>query len=87
MKFVDCFLSRDDRYSIGIETASGRHYLSIPVSSGVVDYEEYYEITPQQHHNFGNDHTQALRFAEACRRREHDNLLIQKPGRNRGTPV
>ncbi len=87
MTFIDSYFSREDRYSIGVESTSGRHYLSIPVSSGVVDYGEYYELTPQQHRAFDEDRAEALRFAEACRRREHDDLLIQKPGRNRGTPV
>jgi hypothetical protein len=29
----------------------------------------------------------ALTFAEECRLREHDELLILKPGWNRGIPV
>ena len=29
----------------------------------------------------------ALAFAEECRRREHDDLLILKPGWNRGIPI
>ncbi len=41
MKFSDTFVSREDRYSIGAELDSGRPYVSIPVSNGVVDYEEY----------------------------------------------
>ena len=87
MAFVGSYFSEEDRYSIGVESISGRPYLSIPVSSGVVDYEEYYEITRQQRRVFREDHGAGLRFAEACRRREHDDLLIQKPGWNRGTPV
>lgn len=87
MTFIDSYFSREDRYSIGVESALGRHYLSIPVSSGVADYKEYYEITPEQHRVFREDRDEALQFAEACRRREHDDLLIEKPGWNRGTPV
>lgn len=48
--FNDTYFSRDDRYFLGIESTSGRHYVSIPVSNGIVDYEGYYEITPDQHH-------------------------------------
>jgi hypothetical protein len=29
----------------------------------------------------------ALAFVEECRRREHDDLLLVKPGWNRGVPV
>ncbi len=83
----DVFVSREDRYSIGTELDSGRHYVSIPVSNGLVDYEEYYAISPQQSEAFLGDTTAALEFVEECRRHEHDDLLVQKPGTNRGTPV
>ncbi len=87
MKFEDTFFSRDDRYSLGVESTSGRNYASIPVSNGIVDYEEYYEVTPSQYREFLNDRNAAIKFVEACRRHECDNLLIQQPGSNRGTPV
>ncbi|HEY1839507.1 MAG TPA: hypothetical protein VGG53_04660 [Mycobacterium sp.] len=87
MKFDDTYFSRDDRYSLGVESTSGRKYASIPVSNGVVDYEEYYEITSDQYHEFLSDRNAAIQFVESCRRREQDDLLIQKPGSNRGTPV
>lgn len=87
MKFEDTYFSRENRYSIGIESISGRYYVSIPVSNGVVDYEEYYQLTPAQYHEFLADPVAALDFVEACRRHEHDRLLLQKPGSNRGTPV
>lgn len=87
MRFSDVFVSKGDRYSIGAELDSGSHYVSIPVSNGVVDYEEYYAISPEQSDAFLADRTAAIEFVEACRRREHDDLLILKPGTNRGTPV
>jgi hypothetical protein len=87
MEFKDTFFSKADGYSIGVESLSGRYYASIPVSNGVVDYEEYYEITQDQYDEFLQDSAVALEFVEACRRRERDNLLLQRPGNNRGTPV
>ena len=87
MKFDDTYFSREDRYSIGVESMSGRYYASIPVSNGIVDYEEYYELTEDQYHKFLRDRKAAIEFVEACRRREHDDLLLQRPGSNRGTPV
>jgi hypothetical protein len=87
MKFDDTYFSRDDRYSIGVESTSGGYYASIPVSNGIVDYEEYYELSQDQYDNFLNDSAAAIEFVEACRRREHDDLLLQRPGTNRGTPV
>jgi hypothetical protein len=87
MKFEDTYFSREDRYSIGVESTSGRYYASIPVSNGLVDYEEYYELSEGQYQEFLRDRSAAIEFIEACRRGEHDNLLLQKPGSNRGTPV
>ena len=87
MKLEDTYFSRKDRYSLGVETTSRRNYASIPVSNGLVDYEEYYEITADQFHGFSRDREAALAFIESCRRHEQDDLLIQKPGSNRGTPV
>ncbi|WP_082951718.1 hypothetical protein [Mycobacterium sp. 852002-51057_SCH5723018] len=87
MTFAVVYSSREDRYSIGVESPSGRYYASIPVSNGIVDYEEYYEITKDQYHQFLRDKAAAIDFVEACRRREHDDLLLQRPGSNRGTPV
>jgi hypothetical protein len=87
MKFDDTSFSPEDRYSLGIESTSGRHYASIPVSNGIVDYEEYYEITSDQYRAFSDDRNTATEFVESCRRHEHDDLLIEKPGSNRGTPV
>ncbi len=85
--FRDEFFSRDDRYSIGIEEESGRHYLSIPVTNGIADYEEYYELTARQYTALLGDPRNARMFAQRCRRRERDDLLIQMPGSNRGTAV
>ena len=87
MPYNDAFFSREDRYSIGVESDSGGYYVSIPVSSGAVDYEEYYQIDADQYDLFLNDRTAAIDFVESCRRREQDDLLIEEPGWNRGTPV
>ncbi|MBE1548113.1 hypothetical protein GGC64_002121 [Mycobacterium sp. OAS707] len=87
MVYNDTFFSREDRYSIGIEEDSAQPYVSIPVSNGMFDYEEYYKITSDQYQAFLNDRDAAIEFVESCRRHERDALLIEKPGSNRGTPV
>lgn len=87
MTFYDTYFSRDHRYSIGTEDVSNRHYLSIPVSNGPVDYEEYYQLTPDEYEHLLADTSAAVEFAESCRRREQHDRLMQKPGWNRGTPV
>lgn len=87
MSFVDAYVSRLNRYALGVEDVSGRFYASLPVSNGVSDYEEYYELTQAQFDQFRAEPDDALGFIEGCRRREHDDLLMQVPGWNRGTPV
>ena len=87
MAYVDTFLSRKHRYSIGIESKSDRYYVSIPVTNGALDYEEYYELSETQYHEFLAHGSAAIEFVESCRRHEQDKLLIEKPGWNRGTPV
>lgn len=80
-------ISPTRRSSRGVETSTGRCYVSFPVSSGVVDYEEYYEITAQQHRDFIEDHEVAVAFIQSCRRRERDESLMHRPGWNRGIPT
>lgn len=87
MKPRDEFFSRAERYSLGTDEESGRRFASLPVSSGAVDYEEYYELTDEQFAQFLAVPTDAVTFIEECRRREHDDLLLQNPGWNRGNPV
>jgi len=36
--------SEENRYGLGIDTDSGKHFLAIPVTNGVADYNEYYEV-------------------------------------------
>jgi hypothetical protein len=84
MKFTDIKTSREGRFSIGIEEQTGKFYVSIPVSNPYVDYEEYYEISQDAFKEFDSDMTKALRFAQECKERKNDHLLIQPPGKFRG---
>ena len=45
MRFIDTKVSKEGRYSLGIEQESGEHYISIPVANPYVDYEEYYRLS------------------------------------------
>ncbi|BCS47127.1 MULTISPECIES: hypothetical protein [Pseudomonas syringae group] len=87
MVFKDGFVNRDLMFSLGIEETSGRFYLSFPVSNGLVDYEEYYEIDKASFDLFHTDLIAADAFATTCRRRERDDLLIQKPDAKRGAAI
>ena len=85
--FVDEMVSRELRFSIGVETRTGRYYLSIPVANRMVDYEEYYEIDRSAYERYRDDPRSAADFVKRCRNRELDELLILKPGRDRGVPA
>ncbi|MGE8147393.1 hypothetical protein ACQKP7_19715 [Pseudomonas frederiksbergensis] len=85
MKFQDIAINRTEYFSIGQETDSGKFYLSIPVSNGLVDYEEYYEIDKLSFDQYLEDSSTALEFVEQCRNRKMDHLLMIKPGSNRGS--
>lgn len=87
MKFKDVVMNRQERFSVGVEEDSGKHYVSIPVSNGLVDYEEYYEIDLLTFERYCADLESARDFVERCRKREMDDRLIVKPGRNRGTAM
>lgn len=87
MKPRDKFSSRQHRYSLGVDEVSGRHFASLPVSNGVADYEEYYGLSDAQYARFLANPREAVEFIDECRLRQHDDLLMQQPGWNRGTPV
>lgn len=86
MKFNDVFVSRELRFSLGQEAESGRYYLSIPVANRMVDYEEYYEIEQAAFERYRAEPEAAVPFLERCRSHEADELLILKPGTDRGVP-
>lgn len=86
-RFEETFFSKENRYSLGVDAKEGGYYASFPVTSGIVDYEEYYRLTALQYERFMDDHCSALEFVQSCKRHEKDDLLIQKPGWNRGIPI
>ena len=87
MRFHDVAFDREERYAIGVEEESGRYYLSIPVTNGIVDYEEVYEIDAASFERYRADLASALPFVERCRNRQEDEHLILQPGRWRGTAL
>jgi hypothetical protein len=86
-RYDETHFSAQHRFSIGNDLKTGGCYLAIPVSNGVVDYDEQYHITAHQYRAFAADLNSALDFVEGCRRREHDDQLIYPPGDRRGSPV
>jgi predicted transcriptional regulator len=87
MKFIDAFVFREDRFSVGVEQETGKHYLAIPVSNGLIEYEEYYEIGKEMFDRLPNNIVELRAFAQECRLRHEDDRLIVKPGTKRGSAI
>lgn len=87
MIFNDLYVNSEKFFSMGIEETTNQYYLSIPVSNGLVDYEEYYSIAKYTYEKFLINLNDAIEFANKCRRRELDCLLIEQPGTNRGSSL
>jgi hypothetical protein len=87
VKINDTYVNREERFSLGIEETSAQFYVSFPVFNGIIEYEEYYAIDQQMSERFHHDLASALDFVNRCRRRELDELLMQKPGSNRGSAI
>ncbi len=84
MKFRDLVVFKKHWFALGIETHSGQHYLSIPVSNQVISYEEYYRLDKDQFEAFKANVDLGMAFADKCRNREMDHLLILPPAMDRG---
>jgi hypothetical protein len=87
VRFHDVAFDRDERYAIGIEQDSGRFYVSIPVTNGLVDYEEFYEIDEATFERFRADLGRALPLVERCRQRREDVRLMYQPSTRRGSAL
>lgn len=77
MRFDDTFVSRTERFSLGIERDSGRHYLSIPVSLPMVDYEAFYALSEQEYQLVLNDADACADFMQRCRAGECEERLMR----------
>jgi hypothetical protein len=84
MRFHDVAVNRDERYSLGIEQHSGRYYVSIAASNGMLDYEEYYEIDGDLFEQYRADLDSALPFVLRCRNHHEDPRLMYQPSTHRG---
>lgn len=87
MHFIDKYVFREERFSVGVEETTGKYYLSIPVANLYVEYEEYYEIDPDQYDACPTNLDQLKEIAAKSRTRQNDAKLMVKPGRLRGSPV
>lgn len=86
-RFETTHVYREHWFSLGIDTFTGGHYLSIPVSLQIADYTEFYAIDGTEYRAFVADPASAIPLADGCRRRECDDRLIVPPPPNRGSAV
>lgn len=87
MKFEDHFIATKDRFSVGQESDTGKYFVSIPVSNGMVEYNEYYEISREEFDAFTLVLSPMKALVEKCRERTNDANLIIQPGAKRGVAV
>ncbi len=75
-KFIDMAYDTNLRLCVGQEQVSGTFYLSIPVSTGLCEYDKRYEISNEDYRTFFTDLILAVPFAEQCRNGQNEHLLI-----------
>jgi hypothetical protein len=80
------YVDRVNRFALELDRASGRTFVSIPVSNTKVDYTEWYAIDRATFDRFRADPTLAHGFLDQARNRELDHLLLFQPGTDRGVP-
>ncbi len=79
----DDHVDRGNRWAIGTR-GDGRRVLSIPVTNGLVDYEEEYVLRQDEYAAILNDPDLGLALADRCRARLEDARLVLPPGSRRG---
>lgn len=86
MNFTDIKVFPKERYSIEQDLDSGKYYLSFPVFNGMAEYEEFYEILPEELERILEDEASRTELLEKSRSRQNDGRLLLKPGKMRGSP-
>jgi hypothetical protein len=77
-RFIDDFVSREQRFSLGRDRVTGEYYLSTPVSGAVraADYEAYFKIDAEEYALFRAEPQTAAQFLEDCRMGRQGARLI-----------
>lgn len=68
-RFVDHMVDREHRFSLGLDTTTGRHFLATPISGrmAAVEFEAWFAISPEEYARFRDDPASAEPFLESCR--------------------
>lgn len=86
MKLEAKFVSQEHRFSLDVDSESGRTFVSIPVRNQLVEYCEWYEVDQETFRSYLEQPLSALDFVKRARRRQLDHLLLYQPGSDRGWP-
>lgn len=80
LQFADLMISEDGRYSIGVERSSGRHFISVQLSEGFVEYDEHYELSEAEFEILLVDPAAGEAFARRCQAGEEDGRMFGPGG-------
>ena len=77
-RFKSDFVSREHRFSLGIDRETGGSYLSTPVSgsTAAAEWEACFSISADQAARFRADPSTADEFTEDCRMGRNEKHLI-----------
>lgn len=80
LQFDDMLISQEEQYSLGVERVTGRRYISVSVSQGFADYEEFFEISDEEFDRLLDDPEGGQDLARRCRSGEENARLFRRPG-------
>lgn len=80
LQFDDMLISQEEQFSLGIERTTGRRYISVSISQGFADYEEFFEISDEEFDRLLDDPEGGQDLARRCRAGEENARLFRKPG-------
>lgn len=88
MKESKVIVFEEERVSISFEENLKKYLLSFPVTNGMVDYLEVYEISEEEYIHFASPEGRQdlANLTKLCKNRQGDDRLLVQPSKIRGTP-
>ncbi|MFB2539562.1 MULTISPECIES: hypothetical protein [unclassified Acinetobacter] len=84
--FKDDYINREKRFAIGKELYTEKYYFCFPVKLFLAEYDEYYEISEDEYHEFFVNQEHILVLLERARKRLEDHRLMFELPKIRGIP-
>lgn len=86
-KFEEIVFNKEFYFSLVKELESNTYYLTFPVSSGAIDYDEYYKVDRMLVEAYPENIKDIISLLTKCRQRKMDHMLLDAPGERRGFPI